>query len=401
MGLRVIIAGAGVGGLGLAQGLRRTGVDVTVYERDPAALARGQGYRLRIDRHGTAALRACLPPELFARYEQTANPPYESVGAVYDHRLRLLYQHAQRSGRWDPATAARGVNRLTLREVLLRGLDDAVRFGVPVTGFDPGAGQVRVHLGDGTVDTADVLVGADGLGSAVRHGLAPDAEVLDTGLRAIYGMTPLDDTLLAALPSALFGGSSPVQGPHRRTLALGSYQPVRSPADFGLTPVPDYMKWTLVAPMSTYAMTEADFWSAPPETLLAEALRCVADWHPVLVDLVRRCDPAVTFPLAIRAAAHLPELPAVPVTLIGDAIHATTPVGGTGANTALRDAALLCAGLRRVAGGEPLLEALSAYQTEMREYGSAAARNSLRGAETIFRCDPVRATGSSESEVRQ
>jgi len=387
--LRVIIAGAGVGGLCLAQGLRRAGVDVTVYERDPAALARGQGYRLRIDRHGTAALRDCLPPDLFALYEQTANPPYESVGAVYDHRLELLYQHAQRSGRWDPAAAARGVNRLTLREVLLCGLADVVRFGVTVTGFDLAAGTVRVHRADGRSDPADLLVAADGLGSVIRGGVAPEAEVLDTGLRAIYGMTPLDDALLDALPAALFGGSCPVQGPDRRTLALGSYQPVRSPAEFGLTPVPDYMKWTLVAPVSTYSMSERELWSAKPAALLAEALRCVTGWHPVLVDLVRRCDPGVTFPLAIRAAAHVPEFPVRPVTLVGDAIHATTPVGGTGANTALRDAALLCARLREVAGGRDLPEAVAAYQAEMRGYGSAAARNSLRGAEAIFRCDPV------------
>ncbi|RSM44933.1 FAD-dependent monooxygenase [Amycolatopsis balhimycina DSM 5908] len=384
--MRVIVAGAGIGGLCLAQGLRQAGIEVTVYEQDPAAFARGQGYRLRIDRHGTAALRDCLPPDSFARYEQTANPPYESIGAVYDHHLEVRYQHAQRSTTWDPANAARGVNRLTLREVLLGGLADVVRFDARVTGFDLRPGGVRVRLDGGGTDSADLLVGADGLGSAVRRGLVPEAEVLDTGLRAIYGMTPLDDALLAALPPALFGGSCPVQGPERRTLALGSYQPVRSPAEFDLTPVPDYMKWTLVAPMATYSMTEPEFWSAAPERLLTEALRCVADWHPALVDLVHRSDPAVTFPLAIRAAAQLPELPAVPVTLIGDAIHATTPVGGTGANTALRDAALL---RHHLDSADGLVDALTTYQAEMRDYGAAAARNSLRGAETIFRCDPL------------
>ncbi|MEV6846621.1 NAD(P)/FAD-dependent oxidoreductase [Actinoplanes sp. NPDC051411] len=389
MALRVIIAGAGIGGLCVAHGLRGAGAEVTVYERDPAAAARGQGYRLRIDRHGTGALRDCLPPELYTRYEQTANPPYESVGAVYNHHLELLYRHAERSGRWDPATAARGVHRLTLREVMLGGLGDTVRFGAEVTGFDAGPDGVRVRLAGGRTDTADLLVGADGLGSAVRRGLVPEAEVVDTGLRAIYGMTPLDPALTAALPAALFGGSCPVQGPERRTLALGSYQPVTPPDRFGLTAVPEYMKWTMVAPLHTYSMAEPDFWAASPEALRSEALRCVAGWHPALVDLVRRCRPEVTFPLAIRGAAHLPELPAGPVTLIGDAIHATTPVGGTGANTALRDAALLTARLREVAGGASLGSALAAYQREMREYGAAAARSSLRGAEVIFRCDPV------------
>ena len=69
MSLRVAIAGAGIGGLCLAQGLRRAGIEVAVYEQDPAALARGQGYRLRLDHEGHAALRSCLPDDLFALHE--------------------------------------------------------------------------------------------------------------------------------------------------------------------------------------------------------------------------------------------------------------------------------------------------------------------------------------------
>jgi 2-polyprenyl-6-methoxyphenol hydroxylase-like FAD-dependent oxidoreductase len=76
--------------------------------------------------------------------------------------------------------------------------------------------------------------------------------------------------------------------------------------------------------------------------------------------------------------------------VLGDAIHATTPVGGTGANTALRDAALLTTRLRLAGGRAGLLDALAAYEAEMREYGMAAAHASLRAAEKIFRATPVR-----------
>ncbi len=397
MSLRVIVAGGGVGGLCLAQGLRRLGIEVTVYERDAAASARGQGYRLRIDRHGTAALRACLPDDLFALYEATSSPPYLSVGRIYDDQLNLLYTHADPNATIDPRTAARGVNRLTLRQVLLAGLDEQVRFGGTVTGFEHTSTGVRVQLADGRVDTADLLVGADGLRSMVRRGLAPDADVLDTGMRAIYGMTLLDEHIETTLPPELFSGSCLIQGPERRTIALGSYQPVlpqqeavqRFAPYAHIDPVPDYMKWVVVSPLSGYALTEAEFWSAPPQRLCAEALTAVSAWHPDLVDLVRRGVPEVTTPIAIRAAAHLPDWSAGPVTLIGDAIHATTPVGGTGANTALRDAANLCERLRDVSTTAQLTDAVSGYEAAMREYGKAAAVSSLRGAEKIFRCDPV------------
>ena len=59
-GLRVAVAGAGLGGLCLAQGLHGAGADVTVYERDAALDTRQQGYRLHVDARAALALRSCL-----------------------------------------------------------------------------------------------------------------------------------------------------------------------------------------------------------------------------------------------------------------------------------------------------------------------------------------------------
>lgn len=58
-----------------------------------------------------------------------------------------------------------------------------------------------------------------------------------------------------------------------------------------------------------------------------------------------------------------------PVTLLGDAIHTMTPGRGIGANTALRDAALLCRTLTAVRDGQqPLLQAIGEYEAHMRAY---------------------------------
>jgi 2-polyprenyl-6-methoxyphenol hydroxylase-like FAD-dependent oxidoreductase len=397
MTLHVIIAGGGVGGLCLAQGLRKRGISVAVYERDQSTEARNQGYRLRIDEFGRGALAECLPPELYDLCHATANQLYMPRGVSYDHQLNEL-------GSWrsdaplDPARAATVVNRRTLREILLAGLGDAVHFGMTVTGYTEREDGVTVRFADGTETTGDVLIAADGINSAVRGQLLPRVEVLDTGLRAIYGHLPLTDEVREWLPEGLLGGSRPVLGPRRTTLALGTFVPCRPPeeaaADLApyarLHPVAPYFKWTLVAPLEAYPVGEEELFTAAPERLHQIARQLTADWHPVLRRLVGESDASATFPLSIRSTLPAGEWSPGRVTVIGDAIHATTPVGGTGANTALRDAALLASRLGRFEGGRveggrsPLIEAIASFECDMRKYGYQAVRNSLAGAAQIF-----------------
>jgi 2-polyprenyl-6-methoxyphenol hydroxylase-like FAD-dependent oxidoreductase len=63
--LHVLIIGGGTGGMCLAQGLRRAGVPVSVFERDRTRSDGLHGYRVGINPTGNHALRECLQPELF------------------------------------------------------------------------------------------------------------------------------------------------------------------------------------------------------------------------------------------------------------------------------------------------------------------------------------------------
>src|SRR5205814_7064875 len=130
-----------------------------------------------------------------------------------------------------------------------------------VTASDDGA---CVVFGDGAMASGALVVAADGVNSVVRRQLLPHAELFDAGLRGIYGHAILDAQLRGVLPEVLFGGSSPVVGPAGTTLAVGTYQPVRSPqraaaeiAPYArLTHVADYVKWTLVAPVESFGVSE-------------------------------------------------------------------------------------------------------------------------------------------------
>src|SRR4051794_6812201 len=70
--LKVVVIGAGIGGLCLAQGLRRAGVAVEVHERDERPGSRWEGYRIHIDPVGARSLRACLPEPLWETFLATS-----------------------------------------------------------------------------------------------------------------------------------------------------------------------------------------------------------------------------------------------------------------------------------------------------------------------------------------
>jgi 2-polyprenyl-6-methoxyphenol hydroxylase-like FAD-dependent oxidoreductase len=89
-GLTVAVIGAGTGGMCLAHGLRRAGIDVTVYERDRTRTGGLNGYRVGISPNGARALKACLAPDLFDTFVATTAAPY-------DH----LMTYAERSASWS------------------------------------------------------------------------------------------------------------------------------------------------------------------------------------------------------------------------------------------------------------------------------------------------------------
>ena len=112
------VAGGGLGGLCLAQGLLKAGVDVTVYERDAQLAARRQGYRLHVDARAGLALEQCLPAGSLALFQATCGDASTRL-TVVSERLRVLNEQ-RRTGSADPyapATLSTSVNRQTLREV--------------------------------------------------------------------------------------------------------------------------------------------------------------------------------------------------------------------------------------------------------------------------------------------
>jgi 2-polyprenyl-6-methoxyphenol hydroxylase-like FAD-dependent oxidoreductase len=121
-----------------------------------------------------------------------------------------------------------------------------------------------------------------------------------------------------------------------------------------------------------------------PSTLNGEALRRLGleltrNWHPHMRQLIEMTKPDMVKYIGVRTSVPLPPWESSNVTLLGDAIHTMTPGRGAGANTALRDAALLGKLLVETQrGGKPLSQAIREYEAEMLRYSSEAVKESKK-----------------------
>lgn len=371
---RILISGGGIGGLVLAHALRRGGLDVAVYERDPSPQPRNQGYRIHIDRDGNAALAACLPPEVHDLVRRTSGVNGDLVAGYTDQLEQVMAQTFPSIGD-DEITC---IDRHTFRQSLLAGLADAVRFGQTVTGYQVlESGRVRVDFAEGGTDEGDVLVGADGVGSAVRRQLLPHAAVRDIGVRCLYGRMPLAPATDPLVPKDFDLGLSWVAD---RTGYGAAFAPVR----FRTRPesgASDYFMTVLTATPDRMGVPDEKLFRMSPEELWTLTVDATAGWYPTIRALFAHADPGTFFPITIRAGERVDAWEPGPVTLLGDAIHTMPPTGGVGANTALRDAQTLAGELL---GGAALVEAVAAYERVMLPRGFEVVDNSLRMAGQLF-----------------
>ena len=402
--LKVLIVGAGLGGLTLAQSLRGAGIAVQLFERDKSPWDRPQGYRLHLDADALNAVGEVLPPLLHALFEATAQrtEPFTTIldtGLAVVKRLPTADEHDERfwPGRHDMPTHA-NVDRATLRQILLTGLEDVLHFDRRMTSYASGEDGVVLHFDNGETVEGHVLVGADGIRSAVRAQRASHAETVDAGVQAIYGRVPIA-TGRALVPPETIEDIFTIASDERKVfLGLGSVNfptpPDRAAAtlapDVKLAPRDDYIVCIVGGRHERFTQDRETLKTASSEVLQRVAADMLASWPERAAAVVQNGDPTSFF--FVDMYTSVPCWLGAPnnVTLLGDAIHAMTPTLGRGANLAMRDGALLGRALKSVAAGEHKLSAaLAAYEKDMLEYGFDVVRQAAKVGEQRMAQNPL------------
>lgn len=337
---RVLIVGAGLGGLSAAVALMRRGFRVRVYEQTPELKELGAGLTL-----ATTAMRVFDDLGLWPAMRDISTHG-STVAFVHYQTGELL--HGAPDFQWSrkpesPEQAAHAY-RAAAHSVLVeavRALDPkALVLNRRLTGVAQTAFGVRASFAQGPDAEGDILVGADGIQSAVHRLVFGENPATFTGVMAIRCLIPRD----ARIEPFLSGGR-----------AVNFVGPGRGFHRYGIE---DGRMLNCVALATTDGWRE-EGWTHPCPIL--EFLDLYGDFHPDVTGLIEHAPPDRTFKWALRAREPIPTWSQGRVVLLGDAAHPMLPYLGQGATAAIEDALVLARSLQ--AHADPA-QAFAAYEAD-------------------------------------
>ena len=309
----IAIVGAGLGGLTAAATLRLAGFDVRVYEQASRFARIGAGIQMMPN-----SMKVLRKIGIEARVRGTSFQPYSHLNRVWNtgEILRELPMPEDLFG--APYLC---MHRGDLHEALVSNLPtEIIELQKTLVGLDERKGQVTLKFEDGSSAGADVVIGADGVHSIVRHLIIGPDEPTHRG-RIAYR---------AIFPSALMGGID--VGPSRtkwwgidRHLVIYYTKPDRSEI-YLITSVPEPAEWLT-----------RESWSTTGD--VHELRAAYEGFHPDVRAVLNACPSCHKW--AILEREPLPTWSAGRIVLLGDACHPMTPYMAQGAATAMEDAATL------------------------------------------------------------
>jgi salicylate hydroxylase len=355
----VLIAGGGIGGLTAALALLERGFRVSVFERVPELREIGAGF-------------ACTPNGTRVLYALGVKKSAEEVAVrVAKRELRLwntgrlwtLSGHgADSEGRYGAPYLAfhRGDLHSILAAEVRRRQPDAINLNSQCVGVRDHGDKVSLNLASGRTVEGDVLIGADGVHSAVRKNLFGPDNPEFIGELAWRGLIPI-----AKLPERM-----------RESKTCNWIGPG------GSVTVYPVRAGKLV---NFIGLVERDDWRVESwieRGTVEECLRDFTGWHEDIRTMIQLIETPFKWALFLREPQ--PRWSIGRTTLLGDACHAMVPYLGQGANMAFEDAYVLA---RCLADYEDPCLALAKYEVARRSRTTEVVIQSMEQSKRVH--DPV------------
>lgn len=372
--MKIVIAGAGIGGLTAGAALLRRGFDVTILEQAKALGEIGAGVQLSPN-----ATRVLYRIGVGERLKSLAcEPPGKRV---------RLWNSGQTWPLFDLGAASREVygfpyltvHRADLHQALVDSVralrPDAIQLDHKVESIVQTTGKVEVQTVSGATFEADLLIGADGVHSRVRRALFGADEPVYSGVMAWRGV--IDASKLPEHLRTPFGVNWVGPGAHVIHYPLRGH--------------------TLV---NFVGAVERDGWQVESWSERGTIEECLADfagWHEDVRALISAIDVPYKWALMIREP--MTRWSAGNVTLLGDACHPTLPFLAQGAGMALEDGYLIARCLERYRKALP--RALERYESLRLERTSRIVRGSAANTKRFHNPALAHAEGAAEYVDRE
>jgi salicylate hydroxylase len=333
--MKVLIAGGGIGGLTAAACLLNAGFEVEIFEQAERLGEIGAGIQLSANamhvlNHigvGPSILASSVQPEAYVfRLHDTG----EEIG-----RFALADEHKRSNG--APYCQLHRADLHSALAAKVHELGGVVHLGWRVVNFAESAEKITVHFADGESATADLLVGADGVKSAVRRQLIGPDNAVYTGDAAWRLTIPADKLPEDFMPPVMSVWMGP--GCHVVCYYLRAGQVLNFVGLVETTEVSEE-SWTARFP---WAMLKREF----------------EGWHPFIQEVIDTADKDQCFRWSLFYRPPIDNWCGRRVTLLGDAVHATLPYLAQGAAMSIEDGAVLARALQSARSVE---DALQLYQ---------------------------------------
>jgi salicylate hydroxylase len=346
---RVLIAGAGIGGLTAALALLRAGCDVEVYEQATGLKEVGAG--IQLSANGTRALYALgLGEELKERSCEAQAKEIRLWNTGETWKLFDLGAVSLERYGYPYLTMYRPDLLALLADAVRREKPGAIHLGAKCAGFSQDDAGVALQLADGETPKGEALIGADGVHSRIRQGLFGPDRPKFSGIIAWRGIVPMEK-----VPQHMqrMVGTNWV-GPGGHVI----HYPLRSGKLMNFVGALERDDW------------QVESWSA--RGTREEFAADFGGWHDDVHALIRSIPEPYKWALMVRPP--LERWTAGRVTLLGDACHSMLPFLAQGAVMAIEDGCILARCIEE--SGSDIGLALTRYEAARRERTRRAVEGS-------------------------